>query len=128
MLYAVSTCLIKLAFSITLLRILDRRIYSFATYTVYAVMLVALIPTIFFVFWTLNTCKPISYLWEQLDPTKTGKCAPMDQQLRITYVQSALFFICDTTLAIIPAFLLWKLRLSPRTKVSAGILLGLGAM
>jgi hypothetical protein len=37
-------------------------------------------------------------------------------------------FMCDTTLGIIPVFLISKLPLNRGTKVAAGILLGLGAM
>jgi hypothetical protein len=126
--YVVSTCLIKIAFSITLLRIIDRRIYICATYATYAVILIALVTSLFFFFYALFSCKPVSYLWKQVDGSETGTCTPPHQLLITPYVNSMILFTCDTSLAIIPAFLLSKLRLSWKTKVAAGFLLGLGAL
>jgi hypothetical protein len=119
--------MIKLAFSITLLRIIDRRVYPFAAYATYIVMIVALVPAVFFFFYILFACKPVTYLWEQLDPSKKGSCNSEQELMSLSYAQSAFYFFCDASLAIIPAFVLSKLRLSRKTKVSAGILLGLGA-
>lgn len=128
MLYVVSTCSIKIAFSITLLRIVDKRIHNYAVYAIYSVILIALIPAIFFFFWVMLTCRPISYLWEQLESSKKGKCRSQALQITDAYVQSALFFVCDSSLAVIPCFIIWKLRLGWKTKMSAIFLLGLGSM
>jgi hypothetical protein len=56
----------------TLLRIIDKRVFPYATYTIYTIMAVVIIQAIFFFFYTLFSCKPVSYLWEQLEPLKKG--------------------------------------------------------
>jgi hypothetical protein len=67
-----STSLIKVTFSMTLLRVLNKQIFPYATYTVYFIIAVVVIQAIFFFFYTLFSCKPVSYLWGQLDPLKRG--------------------------------------------------------
>jgi hypothetical protein len=120
--------MIKLAFSITLLRIIDKRVYPFVAYATYFVMVVAFVPAVFFFFYALFACKPVTYLWEQLDPSKKGRCKSERELMNLSYAQSAFYLFCDMSLAIIPTFVLWKLQLSRKTKISACILLGLGAV
>jgi hypothetical protein len=44
-----------------------------------------------------------------------------------SYVHGAVIFVCDTTLAIVVGYLISKLQMSLKTKIAAGILLGLGS-
>jgi uncharacterized protein HemY len=67
-----ATSLIKVTFSMTLLRVADRRVFPYVTFAIYTIIAVVIIQAIFFFFYTLFSCKPVSYLWDQLDPLKKG--------------------------------------------------------
>lgn len=68
-----ATSLIKVTFSLTLLRVVSRNIFPYATFTIYIIIAVVIIQAIVFFFYTLFSCKPVQYLWLQLDPTQKGK-------------------------------------------------------
>jgi hypothetical protein len=57
-----------------------------------------------------------------------GSCKGPEQTMTTSYVHGAVIFVCDTTLAIIVGILISKLQMSWKTKVAAGILLGLGSV
>lgn len=126
--YVVATCLIKLTFCFTLLYIMNKRVNAFLTHTICVVMVVDLVQALFYFFYILFSCKPISYLWTHFDPTKTGTCAPTRNLMISTYAQGAIIFACDATLAILPSIFIWRLQLDRNIRLATVILLGLGGM
>lgn len=70
--FMASTSLIKVTFCMTLLRVIKRPLFPYIRLTLYIIMAAVVIQEVFFFFYTLFSCRPISYFWEQLDPAKKG--------------------------------------------------------
>jgi hypothetical protein len=81
-------------------------------------------------FWLvlLFDCQPIGYFWRQVDKDSKGSCLPLSTLLDIAYLYSSLTILCDLTLGILPAFLVWNLQMNGRTKLAVGGILSLGAV
>jgi flagellar biosynthesis protein FlhB len=56
----------------TLLRVMNKHIFPYATSIIYIIITVVVIQVIFFFFYTLFSCKPVQYMWERLDPHQKG--------------------------------------------------------
>ncbi|KAL6228815.1 hypothetical protein BDW75DRAFT_246300 [Aspergillus navahoensis] len=127
LLYFVSTYLIKLSFIFTLLRIVTERRY---TYTLYVGIASGAVITILTWFWLLFFCNPISYFWrKQPSPDVQGHCKPLASLTILTIIHGSWILLADLTLGIvIPALLLSKLQMHPRSKLSVLGLLGLGSI
>ncbi|TEY71109.1 hypothetical protein BOTCAL_0101g00010 [Botryotinia calthae] len=70
------------------------------------------------------TCRPMAFTWDKTIPD--GKCSSINAILILSYCFSATNIITDWSTAIIPAFIIWNLKLSPKIKVAISILLGMG--
>jgi hypothetical protein len=46
----------------------------------------------------------------------------------MTYAHGAISTWSDWTLGVLPIFLVWNLKMNPRTKVSVALILSLGAL
>jgi hypothetical protein len=79
-----------------------------------------------FFFVTLLECRPIHYVWDygMISP----HCVSKDFLLDIAYIHSVIAAICDLTLGILPLFMIWKLQMNRRAKLSLGAILGLGCL
>lgn len=125
MLYLWASAVAKVAIALALLRLAVRRAHRIVLWTVCAVVVV-----IGLVFWLvlLFNCWPVQYFWERINPFKSGSCTSTNVLLVIAYVYSSLTIVCDFTLGILPACLIWGLQMSRRTKLALVCILGLGAM
>jgi hypothetical protein len=125
MLYLWASAVAKIAIALALLRLAVRRLHRFILWAVCAVVVV-----IGLVFWLvlLFDCWPVEYFWEQTDIFKQGKCISTEILLIIAYCYSSLTIVCDITLGILPACLIWCLQMSRRTKLALVGVLSLGAM
>jgi hypothetical protein len=56
-------------------------------------------------------------LWKGQEAMAAAHCQPPAVETIIGYVQSALNSLCDITLTIVPAFILWDLQMPRRQKV-----------
>ncbi|EHK99995.1 hypothetical protein M7I_4078 [Glarea lozoyensis 74030] len=83
--------------------------------------------TVFYFFLVVFQCSPVPYFWTQYLGEK-GTCVPANWITDSTYAHSAISAVSDWTLGIIPVFFLWNLEMNPRTKISVGIILSLGAI
>jgi len=83
--------------------------------------------SIFYFFLIVFQCQPVFYFWTQY-LGHTGKCVNPNVIADSTYAHSAISAVADWTLGILPIFLVWNLKMNPRTKVSVGLILALGAM
>jgi len=70
-------------------------------------------------------CNPIARAWNTQTP---GTCFTDGQLQRIIISQALISIISDFMLALFPIVLLWKVRISLRTKAGLCILMGLGLM
>ncbi|RDW64544.1 phosphatidylserine decarboxylase family protein [Aspergillus mulundensis] len=125
MLYLWASAVSKIAIALALLRLAVRRLHRF---TLWAVCVVIVI--IGLVFWLvlLFNCWPVEYFWERTNIFKNGKCISTDVLLIIAYCYSSLTIVCDVTLGILPACLIWGLQMSRRTKLALVGVLSLGAI
>jgi hypothetical protein len=72
LLFMSSTSLIKVTFCMTLLRVIKKQLFPYIHYCLYTIMAIVVVQEVFFFFYTLFSCSPITYFWEQLDPAKKG--------------------------------------------------------
>jgi hypothetical protein len=124
-LYVISTCLVKLSFCISLLRIANVRSQIYA---IYGVMIITVIFSIFYLVWILVSCQPVSYLWEQFLGHVNGHCRPSKYMVYATYAHGAVMCLGDLSLAVLPVVLVAKLHLNIQTRASIAVLLAVGSM
>ncbi|KAL4900415.1 hypothetical protein BDW74DRAFT_170816 [Aspergillus multicolor] len=125
MLYLWASAVSKIAIALALLRLAVRRLHRFTLWAICVVIVV-----IGLVFWLvlLFNCWPVEYFWERTNIFKNGKCISTDVLLVIAYCYSSITIICDVTLGILPACLIWNLQMSRRTKLALVGVLSLGAI
>lgn len=57
-----------------------------------------------------------------------GKCSSLSAIMALSYCFSAMNIITDWSCAIMPVFILWKIQMPPRLKVSVSLVLGMGVV
>ncbi|KAJ0414693.1 hypothetical protein BJY00DRAFT_294573 [Aspergillus carlsbadensis] len=127
LLYTFSTYVIKLSFTVMLLRLVQTR----RQVVVLAVTIISgAILTVASVIHDLLFCRPIEYQWTRFgDPTAEGTCDAFWSRAVITLMHGSWVMLADIILGIIvPLMLLWNIRMHPRTKLSIRFLLGLGSL
>lgn len=122
--YVSCTAVLKASISIFLLRICIKR---GQTITIWIVISVVMVFSIFYFFLIIFQCHPIDYFWTQYAGAH-GKCVNPNVIADSTYAHSAISALSDWTLGILPIFLVWDLAMNPRTKVSVALILALGAV
>lgn len=70
-----------------------------------------------------NYCHPLSQAW---DPKDTGHCKDGSYVVDLAYFISATSIITDFTCAVLPVFILWKVQIEARLKVTLVFILGMG--
>lgn len=101
----------KISIGYFLLRIPNRRM---DVYIIYTVMVITIITGIIFFFLTIFQCKPISFFWNK---DQDGSCISIDIIIIFTYLYSVCSVICDFTFALLPIVIVWKLKMSMRSKL-----------
>lgn len=119
----------KMSIGFFLLRITVKKVHI---WTVYAAMFFTVIAGIAFFLVTLLQCTPVSYFWERVKPlyggTSNGSCVSVEVIIGLAALYSAFSVISDFTFAILPAFLLWDLKMKRRTKFTIIPILAMGCM
>ncbi|EPS31207.1 hypothetical protein POX_h09506 [Penicillium oxalicum] len=123
--YTWSSALAKLSIAVALLRLTIDRVHRTI---IFLVMGVTIAVSLMFWIALLLNCRPVSYFWDSANPTKTGTCMSLHELAMIVYVYSSFTIVCDLTLSILPIFLVWKLQMSPRTKVAVVVILSMGGI
>jgi len=80
-----------------------------------------------FFFFTVFQCTPVNHFWNRLDQD-SGKCIDVQILLGIAYLYSVGAAITDFVIGLLPAFMIWNLRMSRRDKIAVGGILSLGCM
>lgn len=105
-----------------MLRIITKKIHA---WIIYGATLLSVLPRIAFFFIALFQCKPVSYFWDRTQP---GKCMDIDIIVGIIYFDNVTSLITDFTFAILPAFIIWNLKLKTQAKSLLILLIAMGCM
>lgn len=130
LLYVVISALTKLIVILLLLRIVPATA-RWQRLSLRVIMSVVGLFSIFYFFIALFTCQPVSYFWEEyneLNPSKSGKCNSQAAATVTTYVATVINIGVDWWLAILPSILLWRAKMDLRTKISTCGVLAIGAL
>ena len=100
---------------------------TYQRFIIWSVVLVSAVFSVGFLFLLIFQCYPVSYFWTRF-LGESGTCIPATVVADMTYVHGAITTWSDWTLGLLPIFLVWNLNISPRTKVSVALILGLGAL
>ncbi|KAL1902787.1 hypothetical protein Sste5346_000697 [Sporothrix stenoceras] len=123
-LYPPVTLSVRTSVAVFLLQIAVQRVHRRIIIGVMVAFWVVTAP-LFFV--ALFQCQPVSYFWMQPFPdVPRGKCMDGSVMYIVSVIHSVISACCDWTLGIIPVFMLWKVQLSVRTKITLSILLSMG--
>jgi hypothetical protein len=115
---------LKFSIGIFLLRIAIARTHRAI---IWAVIIVVELYGAFFFFLFVLQCRPSAYFWTRYTGGK-GSCINPKITVDAAYAYSAISCLADWTLGIVPAFMVWGLQMNTRTKISAVLILALGAM
>ncbi|PQE08771.1 cation-transporting atpase 4 protein [Rutstroemia sp. NJR-2017a BVV2] len=114
---------VKASVCVSLLRITPNPLYKKILYAIIAGSIATILTSDISVF---ATCRPMAYTWDKT--IEGGKCSTVQAILVLSYVFSAMNIITDWSTAILPAFIVWDLKLSPRIKTAITFLLGMGIL
>lgn len=66
-------------------------------------------------------CTPVAYQWTL---TGSGHCIDPEVNIRLAYASSAFSTVLDFYFSLLPAAIIWKLQMSPRTRATMSVVLG----
>lgn len=120
--YLITLWGVKLSVAFLLLRFSTSKA---VTWTLRSTAAVITCLTIAFVLWATFMCTPVTAQW---DPSVEGNCASRESYMISVYVLSAISAATDIIMAVMPVFILRKLKIDVRTKCYAGLTMGLGSL
>ncbi|KAF2179166.1 GPCR, PTH11-type [Zopfia rhizophila CBS 207.26] len=120
-LYGLSMPFVKASVVFTLLRFTTQKKYR---WTLYVMQFIASVMAIIGILASLLYCRPVQGYWNPL----LGKCGNFMVVVNIGYAWTAVGIVTDWCCAILPWFVVRKLQMSKRSKVTIIIILGLGAV
>jgi hypothetical protein len=123
-LYCISCLTLKLSIGVFLMRIVVHRSQGIILWTV---MIVSAIMSVYFSLLFLFQCQPVSYFWGQFAGME-GHCINPVIISRTAYVYSSISCWADWTFCILPGFMVWNIKMNPRTKASVLLLFALGTV
>jgi hypothetical protein len=96
---------------------------------IYVVTGVTELYSLFFFLLFVLQCRPTSLFWLRYSASPpNGSCLDAQVVANAFYGYSAISCVSDWTYSILPMFLVWKLQMSRRTKISVVGILAAGAM
>jgi hypothetical protein len=122
--YVLSNLAIKFSICLFLLRI---AVSKTPRVILWMVIAISGVTCSYFLLLFIFLCQPITYFWAQYTGVK-GSCINAKIITTSTYIYSAVRCCSDWTCCILPACMVWKLQMNPRTKFSVCLIPGLGAM
>jgi hypothetical protein len=124
LLYIFCTCILKLSVGFFLLRVAINPVHIW-------ILRVLMVGTVAFgttyLFMVSFQCVPIRSYWD-ISPRAKGKCWNDQIVLGLTYVASIINCAADWVIGILPIFIVWSLRMPPKTKILVACILGFAAM
>lgn len=89
----------------------------------YGVLLFIILPSAAIILVTIFSCQPIAYFWDRDIPK--GTCLDVSA---LAYANSAFAVAQDTTLIVLPIFMLWSLNMSRKKKAFIGLMFAVGSI
>jgi hypothetical protein len=125
--YCISIILIKLSISYMLLRIANgQKAY---VWSLYVTMVLFTSMNLIACFYVIFQCWPVSAAWNLvLVKTGQGKCLNISILADIYYASTAVNIATAWFTALMPIPLLWNVKLNINSKISVGVILGLGIL
>ncbi|KAK8093776.1 Satratoxin biosynthesis SC1 cluster protein 4, partial [Apiospora hydei] len=123
--YTCSMITSKISIGLFLLRIAAKKIHQ---HIIYGAMTISVISGLAFFFVTLFQCNPSPYFWNRYVPGEPGSCVPSDVIIGLGFLYTSFSLISDFTFALLPAVLIWDLKLKQRTKFAIIPLLAMGCV
>lgn len=126
--YILISGLTKLIVGIFLTRVCTRQRWQ--NITLWVMMGIVAVYSVFYAVLNINSCHPIEhvYLRYGVEPTDLSHCNSVLLGKIPTYIAAFLNVVVDWALAIIPATVLWSLKLERKLKISIQIVLAIGSM
>ncbi|KAH6648711.1 hypothetical protein BKA67DRAFT_538730 [Truncatella angustata] len=112
---------IKCSICLTLLRI---AVISWHKTTLWVLIAVTSVSSVFVTFYVLLQCRPIPAAWGEVE----GTCADNTITVAITFIISALNLITDVTTAVLPFLMLRHVQMSRQKKNAVVAILSLGVL
>ncbi|KAH8601073.1 hypothetical protein B0O99DRAFT_491897, partial [Bisporella sp. PMI_857] len=123
LLYTTTLYFVRLCIAVFLYQLAARRAHRVI---IWVTMAIVTAYSLFYFFLTIFQCTPPQYFWRRFGGMKGGKCLQADIFPGATYGHSTVSAVADWVLAGLPIWLIWDLQMNFRTKVSVGVLLGMG--
>lgn len=92
--------------------------------TLWVIIVVTVVSTIFVEFYVLLQCRPIAATWGEVK----GTCLPSTITVSITFIISAFNLITDVTTALLPFLMLRNVQMNKKNKVAIIGILSLGVL
>ncbi|KAH8197857.1 hypothetical protein TruAng_007956 [Truncatella angustata] len=102
----------------------------FLTRTLWVIMGIIAVYSVFYAILNINTCHPIEHEWLRygVEPTDMTGCNDKLLGTIPTYIAAFLNVIVDWILAIVPATVLWNLKMEKKLKITTYIVLAIGSI
>lgn len=116
----------KVSVGLSLLRYMSvtQKAYRFITHViVYTSVFMGLVYGLLATF----QCKPVEYFWTRA-LGETGTCINMNTIVALTYLMSAIFAICDFSMALLPVLLIKDLNMSRNSKFALIFIMSIACM
>lgn len=125
-LYVLTNMAIKGSIAIFLLRLCVHRTHKI---TIWVVTIVTEVYSLFFFILFILQCRPTSLFWLRFSSNPpSGSCLDAKIVSNTFYGYSAISCWTDWTLSILPIFIVWKLQMNRRVKISVSLILAAGIM
>jgi hypothetical protein len=122
--YLLTLCFAKISMTALLLRFSSTCRAITWTLRSTAAMITGL--TLAFILWVTFQCTPVQKQW---DPrVEGGFCASKRSYMISVYILSSFSAVTDVVMAVVPVFILRRLDIDKRTKIAAGVTMGLGSL
>lgn len=121
LIYVASSVPIRCSICVALIRISG--IWRGCVWTLHAIMSLTVVNFVVFTVALLNVCKPISAMWDH----GAGTC---NQHLNVavSYFFSAVAILTDWTIAVLPIFLVWNIKMKLCKRILVVCILALAAL
>ncbi|KOC15797.1 polytopic membrane protein [Aspergillus flavus AF70] len=125
--YCLSSILCKISVGIFLLRVTVDKIQRIV---IYAVTTLAAVFGLMFLILLLAQCKPVEFFWMRLSTENpvSGSCINMTVIIVALYIFSAVSFIFDLTVGVLPVFVVRNLQMRRDVKFAVAGLLGMACI
>ncbi|KAE8351119.1 hypothetical protein BDV28DRAFT_25488 [Aspergillus coremiiformis] len=125
--YCFSSILCKISVGIFLLRV---TVSQFHRVVIYAVTALAMVFGLVFCILIIAQCTPVTHFWMRLSqtPPNGGSCIPMTVAVVGLYIFSAVSFLFDLTVGLLPIFLVRNLQMRRDLKCGVAGLLGMACI